>query len=41
MTPARRRAGATTEGLRPPLTPMLAKAVDAVPEASDLAYEPK
>ncbi|MGC4797158.1 ATP-dependent DNA ligase [Micromonospora saelicesensis] len=40
MTPARRRIGTTGE-LRPPLTPMLAKAVDAVPEARDLAYEPK
>ncbi|MCO1593808.1 hypothetical protein M8C17_01360 [Micromonospora sp. RHAY321] len=40
VTPAGRRAS-TTAGLHPPLTPMLAKAVDAVPQASDPAYEPK
>ncbi|WP_328415279.1 hypothetical protein OG470_22830 [Micromonospora sp. NBC_00389] len=40
VTRARRRVG-TTDGLRPPLTPRLAKAVDTVREASDLAYEPK
>ncbi|MFC0509073.1 ATP-dependent DNA ligase [Micromonospora costi] len=42
MSPARRRAGAgTPPALRPPLTPMLAAAVDAVPEGRGLAYEPK
>lgn len=42
MSPARRRVGpAADPALQPPITPMLAAGVDAVPEGTGLAYEPK